>query len=346
MNPEVYTLPPEEHAVWPDALASSGGFIGMDPWMQFVERVYGYRAYRLVARTGDEITGLLALSHVKHLLFGNYLVTAPFGSYGGFAFSATESCNALLDQARVLAEELGVQYVNVRSAEGGRTPPAGWLQEPVYATYRAELTPDAESLLATYSPNHRNHIRKSLKKGFKIRFGRLDLLDDAYEVLARSMHELGSPYHSKTYLRAMAKTMGENLEFGVVYGLHGELAGAGVFILQGDVATNLHANILRAFRSDYAGEFLYWSVIRRYGEMGFRIFDMGRSLIGSGNEQFKMKWKPRKEALSYWYALRGGASLPALNQKNPKFRLAIWAWQRLPGPVVQILGPSLIRGLA
>ncbi len=346
MKPEVTILPPEEHAVWPDALAASGGFIGMDPWMKFVERVYGYRAYRLVARTGDEIAGLLALSHVKHPLFGNYLVTAPLGSYGGLALSTGDSCNALLDRARVLADEVGAQYVNVRSTEGERTPPAGWLQEPVYATYRAELTPDAESLLATYSPNHRNHIRKSLKKGFEIRFGRLELLDDAYRVLTRSMHELGSPYHSKAYLRGMAEAMAENLEFAVVYGQQGELAGAGVFIHQGDVVTNLHANILRAFRSDYAGEFLYWSVIRRYSELGFRVFDMGRSLIGSGNEKFKMKWKPRKEVLSYWYALRGGASLPTLNQKNPKFRLAIRAWQRLPGPVVQVLGPSLIRGLA
>ena len=345
MKPEVYTLPPEERAAWPEALASSGGFIGLDPWMKFVERIYGCRAYRLVARTGDKITGLLALSHVKHPLFGNYLVTAPFGSYGGFAFSAAEACNALLEQARGLADELGVQYVNVRSREGERTPPAGWLQEPVYATYRAELRRDAESLLATYSPDHRNHIRKSLKKGFEIRFGRLDLLDDVHHVLTCSMHELGSPYHSKAYLRSMAEAMGENLEFAVVYGAQGQLAGAGVFILQGDVATNLHANILRAFRPDYAGEFLYWSVIQRYSEKGFGIFDMGRSLIGSGNEQFKMKWRPRKETLAYWYALRGG-SLPELNQKNPKFRLAIRAWQRLPGPVVRMLGPSLIRGLA
>ena len=314
--------------------------------MKFVEQIYGHRAYRLVAQTDGETTGLLALTHVRHPIFGNYLATAPFGSYGGFAFSSADARDALLDQACLLADELGVNYVNVRFGGGELTPPAGWAQHPVYATYRADLNSDPESMLALYSSDHRNHIRKSLKKGFSIKFGRLDLLDDAYRGIAYSMHELGSPYHGKAYLRSMAESLKDALEFAVLYDARGRVAGAGVFILQGNVATNLHANILRAFRSDYAGEFLYWSVISRYSKKGFRCFDMGRSLIGSGNETFKMKWKPRKQLLAYWYALRQGRALPDLNQKNPKFRLAIWTWQRLPGWVVSLLGPGLIRGLA
>jgi hypothetical protein len=125
-----------------------------------------------------------------------------------------------------------------------------------------------------------------------------------------------------------------------------KLAGAGVFILEGDVATNLHANILRRFRSDYAGEFLYWSLIERYCQKGFKVFDLGRSLIGSGNESFKMKWKPHRQLLAYWYALMPGHALPDLNQKSPKFQLAIWMWKRLPSFAVRLLGPFLIKGLA
>jgi hypothetical protein len=50
--------------------------------------------------------------------------------------------------------------------------------------------------------------------------------------------------------------------------------------------------------------------------------------------------------LSYWYYLKPGAELPALNQKNPKFALAIATWKRLPAFVVRPLGPLLISGLA
>jgi hypothetical protein len=159
------------------------------------------------------------------------------------------------------------------------------------------------------------------------------------------MHELGSPYHHKNYLREMAGTLGAALEFVVMYGPRHELVGAGVFIAQGDLVTNLHANILRRFRSDYAGEYLYWSVLARYGEKGFKVLDLGRSLNGSGNETFKLKWKPRKVPLAYWYYLPEGGPIPELNQKSPKFRFAIWLWQRLPAFLVRALGPSLIRGI-
>ena len=144
----------------------------------------------------------------------------------------------------------------------------------------------------------------------------------------------------------MAETLKEALEFAVIYDSGGQLAGAGVFIFHGEVVTNLHANILRCFRSEYAGEFLYWSLIERYCQKGFKVFDLGRSLIGSGNETFKMKWKPRRQLLAYWYALMPGHALPDLNQKSPKFQFAIQMWKRLPSFVVRLLGPFLIKGLA
>ena len=334
---EVLTLPP--------SLACSAGFVGLEPWLRFVRRTYDFPVYRIVSEAGNQVDGWLALVRVKHLIFGDYLTTSPFGSYGGFACSSSASRDALLEKARALGRDLGVAYVNVRF-ETEAQPPEGWVQQPVYATYLVDLVADSNQLMSAYSSDHRNHIRKSLRRGFSIKFGHLDVLDDAYEALARSMHELGSPYHNKSYLRTMAESLGAALEFAVMYDPDGELAGAGVFIRQGDLGTNLHANILRRFRSDYAGEFLYWSVLERYGRQGFKSFDLGRSLIGSGNETFKMKWRPHRKLLAYWYALMPGRQLPELNQKNPRFQLAISLWKRLPAFVVRPLGPFLIKGLA
>jgi FemAB-related protein (PEP-CTERM system-associated) len=295
------------------------------------------------------VTGILALTQVRHRIFGNYLTTSPFGSYGGFAFSSVEARNQLLAEARLLAAEIGVEYVNIRWLGIDSKPdstPAGWVQQPIYATYQLDLNADPQALMPSFSSDHRNHIRKSQKKGFIIKYGHLDLLDDAYEALARSMHELGSPYHAKSYLAELAESLGETIELAVLYTPDGKLAGAGVFILHGKVATNLHANILRAYRGDYAGEFLYWMTIERYCQKGYQVFDMGRSLLGSGNETFKLKWKPRKEMLAYWFAIKPGAQLPALNQKNPKFAFAIAAWKLLPAFIIRPFGPFLIRGLA
>src|SRR5215207_4834452 len=347
MNSEVFAhasiLRENESIVLPDMLARSAGFVGLDAWLKFIHRMYKFPVYIIVAQTKNEINGWLALVRVRHPLFGDYLTTSPFGSYGGFAYSSIAARDVLLEQTRALANDLGVEYANVRFEAGEQTPPTGWIQHPLYATYRLELAPDADQLMSAYSSDHRNHIRKSLRKGLAIKFGHLDLLDDAYEGLARSMHELGSPYHDKNYLHVMAEMLGDVLEFAVVYDASGEPAGAGVFIFHGDVVTNLHANILRRFRSEYAGEFLYWSLIERYCQRRFKEFDLGRSLIGSGNETFKMKWKPRRQMLAYWYALMPGHALPDLNQESPKFQFAIQMWKRLPSFVARLLGPFLIR---
>jgi FemAB-related protein (PEP-CTERM system-associated) len=345
LAPQVRILQEDERLVLPESIACSAGFTGLDPWLSFVHKTYNFPIHRVVSRVRNEIDGWLALVRVKHLIFGDYLTTSPFGSYGGFAYSSVATRDALLETARSLGSDLGVEYVNVRF-DAEAEPPAGWTQHPVYATYLVDLITDPHELMTGYSSDHRNHIRKSFKKRFTIKFGYLDLLDDVYEALAQSMHELGTPYHSKGYLRAMAEALGLMLEFAVMYDPLGELVGAGVFILEGEKATNLHANILRRFRSEYAGEFLYWMALERYCRRGFKIFDLGRSMIGSGNESFKMKWRPRKKMLAYWYALMPGHHLPELNQKNPKFQLAIQVWKRLPAFAVRPLGPFLIKGLA
>jgi len=321
-------------------------FIGLDSWSNLINDVYKYKIYRLLAEDSGTVKGELVLLEIGHPIFGHYLATAPFGSYGGFAFEDTEARDMLLAEARRIAEETKVEYVSIRFDEGGSIPPEAWTQIPSYYTFLIDLPTNPDELLKKFSSDHRNHVRKSLKKGHSIRFGQLDLLDDAYEALARSMHELGSPYHAKNYLRKMIDFLGSTLEFAVVYNAKGKITGGGVFIQQGDTIFNLHANILRHGRSEYAGEFLYWSVIERSIQKGLKTFDLGRSLVGSGNEVFKMKWAPRRKLLAYWYWVEPEHELPSLNQKNPKFQFAIATWKRLPAFIVRPLGPFLIRGLA
>jgi FemAB-related protein (PEP-CTERM system-associated) len=343
---ETRILPLDEPLTLPEDLFLAAGFPVLDSWTALMGKIYNFPVYRILALVDKKVEGVLSLIHIRHFVFGHYLATAPFASYGGFSFSSVQVRDALLARVQKLGDELDVEYVNVRFWDGDAAPPVGWVQHPVYATYRTDLSTDLDKLLASYNPNHRNHVRKSLKKGFSTKFGGMELLDEAYEGLAKSMHELGSPYHSMDYLRSLVSSLDGSLELAALYNAQGRLIGAGVFIFSDGMATNLHANILREARSDYAGEFLYWSAITRYAQKGFKTFDMGRSLIGSGNEVFKMKWNPEKQKLAYWYYLRKMQDVPSLNQKNPKFRAAIWMWQRMPAFIVRLIGPFLIRGLA
>lgn len=342
---QVRKLDRDQPAVWDDALASSATFTALDPWSKLVHQIYGYEVHRFEAVQDGDVVGVLVLAHVRHPVQGSYLATSPFGSYGGFVFSSVEARDALLDAARELSDGLGVEYCVLRFLDDDKAPPSRWVQDSIYSTYFIDLPADAEELWGRFGSQHRKHTRQALKKGFQIRFGHLELLDEAYKVLARSMHELGSPYHSKKYLQKMAVLLGDRLEFTIVKDANGTPAGAAVLVYQGGTATNLHANILRDFRSSYAGEFLYWSMLEHYCEKGLHVCDMGRSLNGSGNELYKMKWRPRKAPLAYWYYLPKGGPVPELNQKSARFQLAIQVWKLLPEFIVRALGPYLIRGI-
>ena len=91
---------------------------------------------------------------------------------------------------------------------------------------------------------------------------------------------------------------------------------------------------------------MYWEVMRRAGqERGATVFDFGRSKLGTGAFAFKKNWGFAPQELHYCYRLAPGAAVPDNNPNNPKYRLLIAAWKRLPLAVANAIGPRLVRGL-
>jgi hypothetical protein len=59
----------------------------------------------------------------------------------------------------------------------------------------------------------------------------------------------------------------------------------------------------------------------------------------------KKNWGFVPEPLSYRYKLAPGAAIPDHNPLNPKYRIFIAGWKRLPLAVANAIGPSIVRGL-
>lgn len=180
-----------------------------------------------------------------------------------------------------------------------------------------------------------------------MKFDSFDLLDDFWDIITRSMKELGSPYHSKNYIIKLLEIWGDDAKIGIAYTNEGNPFGCCLLMFHKDTAVLLHANILSEFKvsSMCAGEFLYWSVISECCKRGFSQLDLGRSLIGSGNERFKMKWKPIVYPLHYWYYLNKDISIPNLNQSNPRYKIPRLIWEKLPLYIHKKIGPHLISGI-
>jgi hypothetical protein len=88
---------------------------------------------------------------------------------------------------------------------------------------------------------------------------------------------------------------------------------------------------------------LYWQLIKHGCEKGYRYFDFGRSTWDSATFKFKKQWAPTPTPLQWQYFLNRADEVPHVSPDNPKYRLFIKAWQKLPVSIANILGPKVIK---
>jgi hypothetical protein len=89
---------------------------------------------------------------------------------------------------------------------------------------------------------------------------------------------------------------------------------------------------------------MYWDLMRWGLANGFRLFDFGRSKTqDSGSFDFKAHWGMTMRELPYEILLVRRREAPNFSPNNPKFRLFLKIWQRLPLPLANAIGPFLVK---
>jgi hypothetical protein len=75
------------------------------------------------------------------------------------------------------------------------------------------------------------------------------------------------------------------------------------------------------------------------------VFDFGRSTPNEGTYKFKAQWAAEPVPLHWEYPLLPGNIVPNVTPANPKFRLAIELWKKLPLAIANRLGPRIVRAI-
>jgi hypothetical protein len=89
---------------------------------------------------------------------------------------------------------------------------------------------------------------------------------------------------------------------------------------------------------------MYWHLLQRAIERRQPVFDFGRSTIDSNTYRFKRQWGAEPSPSVWQYYVRRG-TIGDLRPDNARFQLAIRAWQQLPLPIANLLGPAIVRGI-
>lgn len=310
-------------------------------WRAVIERSFGHRTHFLTAKRNGEIVGIMPIVETKSLLFGHALISNGYSVCGGPVAADVDAYDALIDHARTLLESTGAKYLEVRCPA---RPIADWMiRDDLYAGFSRTLPADEDLNLKQIPRKQRAVVRKAIDSPLTWTID--SSIDDLYHVYAVSVRNLGTPVFGKAYFRNLLDVFGGDADVLTVRQDGRAVASVLNFYFKGAVMP-FYTGSLPIARRLGANDLMYWRLMRHAVARGCTVFDFGRSKVGTGPYDFKRNWGFEPKPLVHQYLTRPGVPMPNVNPTNPKFKLMIAIWKRLPLPVANLLGPPIVRNIA
>lgn len=315
-------------------------FFHLSGWKEVIERAFGHKTHFLYVENEGQISAILPLVHINSLLFGNNLVSVAPCVFGGIV-AADEASYQLLDQeACRLAEELAVDTLEMRN-KTQKSPDRP--HKDLYVSFRKELDTDVEKNFLAIPRKQRAVVRKGIEAGLTSVID--SNIDRLYRAYSESVRNLGTPVFSKKYFQTLKEVFADQCEVLSVEH-NGKLIASVMSFYFKDEVLPYYGGGTELARELKGNDFMYWEVMRRAVEKGVKVFDYGRSKIGTGSYSFKKNWGFTPEPIFYEYYLVKATAMPDINPLNPKYQFFIAAWKRLPLVVSQWVGPFLSKDLS
>lgn len=320
--------------------APDGTPFHLTAWRDAVVAAFGHTPRYLVARRAGAIEGVLPMFEVRGLLGRRALVSTAYAVYGGLCATTPEARLELVAAAGALARRSRVSHVELRHVrDQGQALPT----KELYVAFSREISPRDEDNLEAIPRKQRRMVRQGAKHGLTAETG-VRHLDDVYDVYAESVRNLGTPVFPRRLFHALAESYGKDCHVLAVF--HERRVVAGVLtLLFEDRVLPYYGGARREAFAYSVNDFMYWELMRFAAAAGYRVFDFGRSRVGTGSYDFKRHWGFEPKPLPYQYILIGTDELPDVNPSNPRFRRVIDTWKKLPLPITNRVGPWLTRYL-
>ena len=300
----IKTLDVANYSRWDDFVQAStdATFFHQAGWKEVIERAFGHKTFFLYVENDGKITGILPLVHINSLFFGNTLVSIAPCVYGGIVASDEQSYLKLDNEACRLAEELGVDCLEMRNRVQ-KTPERPY--KKLYVSFRKELDADVEKNFLAIPRKQRAMVRKGIDAGLTSVID--SNIDRIYRAYSESVRNLGTPVFSKKYFQTLKDVFADQCEVLTVEH-NGQLIASVMSFYFKDEILPYYGGGTDLARELKGNDFMYWEVMRRAVEKGIKVFDYGRSKIGTGSYSFKKNWGFTPEPIFYEFYLVKSAS--------------------------------------
>lgn len=346
---ELRILESQSHASdWDQYVQSQEGSSIYHLWAfrEVIVQAFGHKPIYLAAfdQQGG-VCGVLPAIEMKSALFGHFIVALPYFSYGAALADNASIERSLYEELFRYAKDNDVGHVELRCQSTRSSILDGVPCKEGKVSMLRALPPSTEQLWSDIGTKVRAQIKKAERFDLTIRFGKEELIDDYYAVFAENMRDLGTPVYGKSFFQElMSSPLKQSFDIGVVY--HEARPVACCFLMSYKGMMEIPwASALNFVNHMNVNMFMYWQILKRAVESGNEFFVFGRSTKDAPTYRFKKQWGAKPMQLSWYYWLPEGQTLPELNPNNPKYKLLIAVWQRMPVWLTKIVGPPVVKYL-
>ncbi len=307
-------------------------------WKRVIEQSFRQKGRFLYAERDGRIVGVLPLVHVRSPIFGNRLVSNAFCVDGSPAAVEDAARDALDRAAESLLDSLRADYIEYRNPKAAHP---GWQRRSgLYATFERPMESEHDANLKQIPRKQRAVVRKALDSDLTHTVD--SRINDFYRLYSLSMRNLGTPVFGRRYVANLMRVFADDADILTVR-LDGRPLSSVLNFYFRDRVMPYYTGAVPEARRLGAADLMYFQVMRRAVDRGCAVFDFGRSKIDTGPYAFKKNWGFEPRPLDLAFRMKGNRPLPDVNPNNPKYKLMISAWKKLPLPVANTIGPMIGR---
>ena len=243
-------------------------------WKEAVERAYGHKSCYLIAEEGSKIFGVFPLFLFKIPLFSKSIISLPFCDVGDVLANDDKTRRLLFKKAISLASEKNANFLEIRC---DRELFFESHDNDFYITTKSDkvrmlldLPVSSEKLWKGFKSKLRSQARKAEKNGLSFSWGSIDDLDDFYYIFSHNMHDLGSPVHSKRWIKEIVERYGENAKTGLIF-YQNKPVGCGIILCTKSTVSIPWASTLRSFNHLAPNMMLYWKFLEYASDSGRKV---------------------------------------------------------------------------
>lgn len=318
----------------------------LSAWKDAVEKAYGFKGCYLIAKKNagvrNDIIGVFPLiQHHFPLLKGKFL-SLPFCDAAGPLADSEDIEKSLIAAANKIAEIKKIKKISIRAIKAFADISENQTIDNTKVRMLLNLPDSSEKLLKSFKAKLRSQINKPIRDGLTFKIGGIELLDSFYPLFAENMHYLGSPVHSRKWIKLILRNFGNRAHLVLVYLPFKIPAAGGVILCHPNQVSVPWASSRRCYNHWNPNMLLYWAFLKFSCDMGYPVFDFGRTTMGKGTYRFKKQWGAEPAPL-FWST----SKIRSNSWKKFRFIDTLYSvgadeyWKKLSLPLSRLAGSFL-----